>query len=31
MALSGTFWPILAPFGTLFCGGAGKMEENAER
>jgi hypothetical protein len=30
MALLGTFWPFLAPFGTLFRGGAWKTEEKAE-
>jgi hypothetical protein len=31
LALFGTFWPFLAPFGTLFRGGARKTEKNAER
>jgi hypothetical protein len=30
MALSGTFWHYLAPFGTLFRGGAWKRLRNAE-
>jgi hypothetical protein len=31
MMFSGTFWHLLAPFGTMFRGGAGKTEKNAER
>jgi hypothetical protein len=30
MALFGSFWLFLAPFGTLFCGGAWKMADKLE-